>query len=208
MDRSRAHDDGDRGFILVTFGLLLIPIMVFTALAVDVSSWYSRATELQRSADAAALAGVVWMPNFSKSTTDANTVLAKNGFTNGGNIATSTSVGTQSANAFQVCVSDNKVRQFFGMVFASPTKMTRCATAMYNTPLQLGSPLNYFGGNNSSLMQYVPGPVPPGAYVDAPAAAAFGSDKYCWVRSGATTVGFWDRTSSGNWAPDQWRFWT
>ena len=37
--------------------LLLVPLMAFTGLAVDVGGWYARGAQLQRAADAAALAG-------------------------------------------------------------------------------------------------------------------------------------------------------
>ena len=60
----------DEGYFSVMFALLLVPLMLFAALAVDVGFWYTRAMEIQRAADSAALAGVVWQPNnFSKATT-------------------------------------------------------------------------------------------------------------------------------------------
>lgn len=193
----------DRGFLLVTFGLLLIPLVAFTALAVDVSSWYSRATELQRSADAASLAGVVWMPDLGRAQADAAPVLAKNGVVNGsGNMTVTMGIGTTGVTSFRVCVTDTKVTQFFSVVFASPTQMTRCATAQYNAPLQLGSPLNYFGGNHDGLT--VPGPVPADATIPPPASSAFGGYQRCWVNVSSVTVGYWDRQGSNN--SSDWRF--
>ena len=47
--------------------LCLLPLMAFAAFGVDLASFYSRASYLQKSADAAALAGTVWMPNLTKS---------------------------------------------------------------------------------------------------------------------------------------------
>ena len=70
--RGDAGARGDDGFILVTFGLFLTALMVIAALAIDVGGWYARA-QLQRGADAAALAGVVWMPDFTAATTVAQT---------------------------------------------------------------------------------------------------------------------------------------
>lgn len=206
-----ADDDGaERGFILVMFGLLLLPIVVFTALAIDVSSWYSRATELQRSADAASLAGVVWMPDLTKAQSVAKPILTNNGVPTDGSsdMTVAMTTGQGGSTSFRVCVTDNKVTQFFGAVFASPTKLTRCATAQYQTPLQLGSPLNYFGGNHADLQ--VPGPVPADASVPTPPYSDFGSgasrDNYCWVNnSTGVTVGYWYRANSAT-ATD-WKFW-
>ncbi len=60
---------------------MIIPLMAFAALAVDVGSWYARTTEMQKAADAAALAGVVWAPDYSKARTVAAKTLTDNGFT-------------------------------------------------------------------------------------------------------------------------------
>ncbi len=142
--------DHDGGFILATLGLLIIPIVVFTALAVDVSSWYSRATELQRTADAAALAGVVWMPNITQAQTEGQTVLANNNVVNGSGGLTVTMGPGIEENSFKVCVTDGSAPQYFSSVFTGPESLTRCGTAKYNLPLELGSPLNYYGGNSTA----------------------------------------------------------
>lgn len=149
LERSRSEPDG--GFIMITFGLLLIPIMIFTALAVDVSSWYSRATELQRSADAAALGGVVWMPDIGRANGNSEAVLVRNGMASDTDGLTVTKGVGDQANSYEVCITDESVTQFFGVVFASPTKMTRCATAMYDLPLHIGSPLNFVGGYDNGF---------------------------------------------------------
>ncbi len=200
---SRGHG-ADDGMMAIMFGLLLIPMMIFTALAIDVSSWYSRATELQRTADAASLAGVVWMPDLGKAKTDATPVLARNGVVDGsGNMSVTMDTGETGITSFKVCVTDNEVTQFFGAVFTKPTKMTRCATAQYNAPLQLGSPLNYFGGNHESLIGF--GPAPDNAYGAPPPRSAFGWGRYCWVNEGGVTKGFWDNRNNSNSA--NWYYW-
>lgn len=144
--KARRRSADDRGFVLIMVGLLIIPIVAFTALAIDVSAWYSRATELQRSADAAALAGVVWMPRLTDAQTNATSTLVANGTPIGGNIS-ATMIPGAKPNSFKVCLTDAKAPQFFSVVFSGPTSLTRCATAQYNLPLELGSPLNYYGGN-------------------------------------------------------------
>lgn len=155
----RRRRDGDRrdgGFILATLGLLIIPIIAFTALAVDVSSWYSRATELQRSADAGALGGVVWMPALGDATTAATAVLAKNNVVNGSNDLTVTIQQGSAANSLQVCITDHSAPQYFSKLFSAPEQLTRCGTAQFNLPLELGSPLNYYGGNSSANLGTYP----------------------------------------------------
>lgn len=162
----------DRGFVLVMVGLLIIPIMAFAALAVDVSSWYSRATELQRAADSASLSGVIWLPRIGVAKTNADKNLSDNGFVNGvNNIAvTQEAVSTDSdtGSAYKVCVSDNKVAQFFGGILGPPTKLTRCATAKFNLPLSMGSSGNSFGGISADATGYIPGTPATDPYGPAP----------------------------------------
>ena len=190
------------GFILITFALLLIPIVVFISLAVDVSSWYSRATELQRTADSAALAGAVWMPDLGAAEGAATPVLLRNDVTNGSNNMTVSMNTGEEDGSFKVCVKDGRIPQFFSSVFSNPTTITRCATAKFNAPLQLGSPLNYFGGN-SSLASYIAGAQPSNAIATIPSLSAFGGTNYCNVKSGSTIVGVWYRNgsnTSSNWS--------
>ena len=52
---------GESGYVLAMIGMLIIPLLAFTAFAVDLGSWYAPGVaRMQRAADAAALAGVVW----------------------------------------------------------------------------------------------------------------------------------------------------
>ena len=62
----RAHFRGEKGVAVIMTALCLLPLMAFAAFGVDLASFYSRASYLQKSADAAALAGTVWMPNLTK----------------------------------------------------------------------------------------------------------------------------------------------
>ena len=58
----RTRQTGERGIAIAMVGLLLVPMLMFAAFGVDLASWYARISEIQRAADAAALAGAVWMP--------------------------------------------------------------------------------------------------------------------------------------------------
>ena len=144
----------DGGYILVTLGLMIIPLMAFAALAVDVGSWYARTTELQKAADSAALAGVIWAPDYARARTVAAATLTDNSFTatsaasqTNGNITITMTAGT-APNSFKVCITDAKAPAFFSKVFTNNSVgLTRCATALYYLPVPMGSPLAYFGGD-------------------------------------------------------------
>src|SRR5690606_38809267 len=74
---------GERGVAVILTALVLVPLMVFAAFGVDLASFYARVGELQRAADAAALAGTVWMPDYDKAKAEAAASLRKNGFVDG-----------------------------------------------------------------------------------------------------------------------------
>ena len=62
---------------MIMTALLLVPLLAFAGLAVDVGGWYARGTQLQRAADAAALAGAALMPDFPAAQTEASPRLAR-----------------------------------------------------------------------------------------------------------------------------------
>lgn len=158
----RRRADGDRGFTIVWSALLLTTLMLMAAFSVDVGSWYGRATQIQRGADAAALAGVVGMPNLTLATDRALEVAAKNTFVDGVD-GIDITVTSPSARRLKVCIKDNHVPAHFGRVVTDEIAIDRCATAEYTEPILLGSPQNYLGSGN--LNPSWTGTVPAGANV-------------------------------------------
>lgn len=74
---------GEKGYALVLAALMLRPLLAFAGFATDVGAWYARASRIQRAADAASLAGVVWMPDLTQARTVALATAQRNGFVNG-----------------------------------------------------------------------------------------------------------------------------
>ena len=122
-------------------------ILLFTAsaFAVDLGSWYARASRIQRAADSAALAGVVWMPgNFAQAQADALAVAQKNGFNSG------VTVTPVAGNPYQlkVTVNDPNVPRFFSTILSkAPVSITRSAVAEFAPVVPLGSPDNRLGND-------------------------------------------------------------
>lgn len=139
---------------------MLIPVVMFAALGVDIASWHARVSFLQKSADAAASAGVVWMPNLTKATQVAHESLAHNGIVPGvGDITVTVSEGA-TQTALRVVVTDNSAQRFLSAMFSGVQAISRVAEADYFLPLPLGSPLNYFGGNANKTPRPISWPVP------------------------------------------------
>ncbi len=150
----RAQLRRDDGFILATSGLLLVSLLVIAALAIDVGAWYSRGAQLQRAADAAALAGVVWMPDLATATSVAQTTASKNGFTNGTNgITVAVAPVTGNSHQLQVTITDSNVPRYFSQMFISNQTISKSATAEYLLPIPLGSPDNKLGNQSNTDTQ-------------------------------------------------------
>ena len=143
--RARSQAD-ERGFVLVTATILVITLCLFAGLAVDFGSFYVRSAEIKRAADAAALAGVVWMPEFDSAEAAAIAAASRNGFVNGQN---GVSVVVQEVpddnRQLRVTISDSKVDQYFSTLVIKSQSITRGSTAEYVLPVPLGSPRNTFG---------------------------------------------------------------
>src|SRR5581483_9679688 len=143
--RERARSES--GVVLVWMALMLVVLLGMAGFAVDLGSWYLRSAKLQRAADAAALAGVVWMPGDPASAQAAALVaLHKNGIDT--SKVTVTYPPPSSNQQFRVQLSDPNVPTFFSRPFLSNVTETRSATGEYVTPVPMGSPKNTFGTGN------------------------------------------------------------
>lgn len=139
----------DHGYVLVQFALLLIPLMLMAGLSIDVGYWYNRASDIQKAADAAALAGVVWLPNMGEAIDYAEEAAKRNGFDEADtdiDVAVDRVDGT--TRQLQVTITDDTVGSFFFEHLGGHSiELTRQATAEYLLPVPLGSPENTFGND-------------------------------------------------------------
>lgn len=145
-DQSRVA--GDFGYVLAMTALLLLPILVATAFATDLGAWYAQAARMQRAADAAALAGVVWASDPVKWDTEARATATQNGYTDGVNGVT-VSVSRISSQRIQVRIQSSATQYFSKLVYSGQT-LSRKATAEYVFPVPLGSPTNSLGTGTMS----------------------------------------------------------
>lgn len=134
----------DGGYAAVLTALILVPLLGFAGFAVDVGAWYSRASSLQRAADAAALAGVVWQPDLSQATAAATAEAARNGFTDGVD-GISVTVTDTGDNQLTVEIVDTDADLYFSSLFVDTVTIGRQAVAEYNEPVAMGSPDNTLG---------------------------------------------------------------
>ncbi len=136
-----------RGQILVIFAGAMIALMALCAVVVDVAWYWTNNLRMQRAADAAALAGVVWLPgNQGRATTAARDEAAKNGYTNGvdGVVVTPT-YDTTNPRRIKVAITGPVGTLFARAVGLNAWPAARSAKADYVLPVPMGSPQNYYG---------------------------------------------------------------
>lgn len=143
---------GDRGLMVIMTSLLLLPLLTFAAYGIDLASWQSRIGHLQRAADAAALAGTVWMPNLVKAKAVATDALARNDIVHGEDDVVVVMQEGAGPNSLRVTITDRSATQYLSGLIRGDQSLTRRAEAEYYLPLPLGSPLNYFGGDASKTV--------------------------------------------------------
>jgi Flp pilus assembly protein TadG len=81
---SKRVQNDESGLALVWMALFLMVLIGFAALAVDIGHGYQVAQRAQNAADAAALAGTIYLPgDLLTAQNTAQSVAASNGFTNG-----------------------------------------------------------------------------------------------------------------------------
>lgn len=135
------------GFVMLKFALLLVPLLMMVGFSVDIGYWYNRTASIQKAADAAALAGVVWLPDTASATTQARTVAQRNGFEHGvDGVTVEVESVIGQTRRLRVTISDPSVGSFFyeGLT-GRRIPIGRAATAEYVLPVPLGSPQNVFG---------------------------------------------------------------
>lgn len=139
------RDDG--GYVAILVAIALPLFVVLAALAVDVANWYAQAQRVQQAADAAALAGSVYLPlDPGAARTSALDYARRNGYdaASGGVMVTPAQLVDQPSR-LRVTISA-RVSNVFGAIFGRPTTtITRTAVADYSGPIPLGSPCNVFG---------------------------------------------------------------
>lgn len=175
----RSNRAGERGYVMATTALMLIPMLIFAAFAVDVGSWYVEGQKIQRAADAAALAGVVWVPDTAAARAAAIEIAAVNGYEDQPG-----DFDDPDADLPQVKVSIVGSRQlrvdiraegdlYFGAViegFQEP-QIHRHASSEYILPVEFGSPTNRIGyGPDTNAWTGMMGYCQPAHYGDIRAA--------------------------------------
>ena len=138
------------GQVLVIFAGAIVALIGIVAIVVDVSWYWANTLRVQRAADAAALAGAIYLPGSTMNAYPTPTIEAsKNGYTTGGGSTVTplqdTANGGTDPRQLDVTISA-PVQTFFMRIFGLNTiTATRTSKAIYVQPVPMGSPENYYG---------------------------------------------------------------
>ena len=138
---------------MVWMALTLVTLTAFAGLGLEYSRWNNLSNRIQKAADAAALAGAVFMPENvgNKAFNTAKTTASYNGFTHGtAGVTIATAAGTLP-NQLKVTISVPTKNPWGQLVNYNSTTITRTAVAEYQLPQNLGSPENTYGNDPESL---------------------------------------------------------
>jgi Flp pilus assembly protein TadG len=154
---SRRRRARERGQVLVIFAGAIFLFMLLLAVVIDVSWYWANTLRVQRAADAAALAGVVWLPSCPDASAGAacvgdnahDTALAeakRNGYTDGVNGTTvTTSSDPDNNRRLRVSIRSNVNTYFMRVMGISSIPASRNSKAEFVLPVPMGSPQNYYG---------------------------------------------------------------
>ncbi|GAA1919617.1 hypothetical protein GCM10009737_21470 [Nocardioides lentus] len=144
MTRRRTRDEA--GYVALVVAILFSSVMLgLAAIGVDVARWYVEAERVQTAADAAALAGVVYLPdNMAKAVTTARKSAELNGYEHGVNAEVTVGYGERRSQ-LDVTISTEVDNQFGAAIGVDTATVGRRAAADYTSPAPMGSPCNTFG---------------------------------------------------------------
>jgi hypothetical protein len=134
----------EAGQIIVVFALMLTFLIGMVGIGIDVTFAWRNGLQIQRAADAGALAGVVYLPgDLTSAKAEAVSVAAQNGY----NSSNSTLDANNNHDPHQLDVTiTSSVPTFFIRLFGiNSWTITRQARAGYQLPVPMGSPENFYG---------------------------------------------------------------
>jgi Flp pilus assembly protein TadG len=140
------------GQSLVVFALIAGLVFGSVGLAIDAGMSYLLGDRLERAADAAALAGVPYLPTDTVGATNqALEEAARNGFPPNATTAVTPALVPGKPNELTVTISQHIGTTFLRLLGFGDHTVSRSATAIYLRPITLGQPGSQLGSDTTTL---------------------------------------------------------
>ena len=211
LGAKRPKTERSRGQILILFVMAIFVFTGMVALVIDVSWYWVNSLRVQRAADAAALAGVVQLPNNAVSAYAlARAEAKKNGYDDASAaIAISPLQEPLTTGRRLVVTVSAPVDMFFMRIFGiTQVQATRTARAEFVLPVPMGSPQQWYGVGTFEKLNPVQGPDVPGATTNTGWKTQTAFPSTVWsnpVRADATDNNSYSVSTTTNNAAQQWR---
>jgi Flp pilus assembly protein TadG len=148
-DGHRRRRGGVRGQVIVLFAGGSVLLFAILAIVIDVGNLWNASIHVQQAAEAAALAGVPYMPgDFATASSKAREEAAKNGFAAASGATVTPAINAESNRRLDVSITKDYGTFFMRVVGINTVKVTRTATGEYTLPVPMGSPLSKYGDNS------------------------------------------------------------
>ncbi|MGA9746151.1 MAG: pilus assembly protein TadG-related protein, partial [Nocardioides sp.] len=164
----RLRRKGDEaGYVAIMISIMVPTLFIgLAAVGVDTARWYVEGENVQIAADAAALAGVPFLPqDLPGARTRALQVAARNGYVPGPDVTIVVEKGIRDSQ-LRVTINSTIPNQFGGAIGVDSATIGRTAVADFTGPAPMGSPCNTFGTEPAS-----------GTGAAAPAGSAIGASR-------------------------------
>ncbi len=135
------------GQILVIFALMLTVLIGLVGIAIDVTYAWRNGFQIQRAADAAAMAGVVYLPGAldPDGRAKATSIAQANGYSVAGGATIVVDHAPLDERKMDVTITAPVPTFFIRLFGINQWTISRTARAAYVMPVPMGSPLNYLG---------------------------------------------------------------
>ena len=144
--RGSANRRRQRGQVAAIFAGSIVLFIALSAIVVDVANYWVNTLRIQRAADAAALAGAVYLPGDTATAYSiALASAAQNGYVPGPNVAITTIQDASDPRQLDVTIATHVATYFARVVGQTSWPAQRTAFGVYVLPVPMGSPLAYYG---------------------------------------------------------------
>jgi len=141
-----------RGQVIVIYAASLTLLLGLMALVIDVGNLWNASIHVQLAAEAAALAGVPYMPgDFGTAASIARDEAARNGYSSSNGATVTPTADVESDRRLDVTISADAGTFFLRVFGVDRVRITRAATAEYTLPVPMGSPLSNLGDNSGKF---------------------------------------------------------
>ncbi len=176
-----------RGQVAVIFALSIVLFVALSAVVVDIAFYWVTTLKVQRAADAAALAGAVYLPgDRTTAYAEARASATQNDYTGGAAVTVTPVQDADDPRQLNVAITASSPTFFARALGITSFGVTRSAKGVYVLPVPMGSPLAYYGVGDFAVNETTPPVVTTGLTGNSGASTATATPSSVWTMNSGT----------------------